>query len=97
MAAESKIIRQEVKRARGKLAKDQLALHRISVVRGEARHTHLALALCRGTPYSKVEANPKTKPKPKKIERMIERLGGGWYRENMKAVHEWILAAKLRQ
>lgn len=62
LAAESKIIKNEIRRVNRKETKDKLHLHRIFKVRTEARSAQLALAAARNIPYEIVELNAKTEP-----------------------------------
>ncbi len=59
LAAEAKIIRQEIAKTRDLSVKNGLAAHKSERVKPEARLAHLALAFLRGTPYKACE--PRTK------------------------------------
>jgi len=77
LVAEAKIIRREEHRTYGAL-RDELALHRRTVVRFEARCTHLAYGLIRGRtidqmePKRLVEHNTALK---EKVAKMVQKYG----------------------
>lgn len=54
LADEAKIIRREEHRTRGEL-RQELHLHRIGIVRSEARAAHIAYGLVRGLPLDRIE------------------------------------------
>ena len=94
LAAEAKIIRLETKRAKDVRLKNGLALHRIGIVRYEARHTLIAYGFLRGKPYHKIESKCKEAPDWNKVRKMIEKYGAdlswgySWteeYKQGMKA------------
>jgi len=59
LAAEAKIIRQEVSKAKSTHIKNDLHHHKIEVVRPEARLAQLALAFLKNMPYKAVEITNK--------------------------------------
>jgi len=74
LAAEAKIIRQEERRTHGAL-RDELAVHRRSVVRSEARHTHLAYGLIRGRTIEQMELKAARPPDWERVRKMLKRYG----------------------
>jgi hypothetical protein len=70
LAAESRIIRTEEKRAYTRELHDELHLHRVKDVRGEARATHVAYAFLRGQPASGCEKFPQSLP-PQVLQRVL--------------------------
>lgn len=56
LMAESKIIRKEESRTRDPELRESMHRHRTMDLRAETRATHLAYAMLRGHPYSKVES-----------------------------------------
>ena len=74
LAAEAKIIRFEEKRTNGAL-RDELHLHRVLVVRAEARSSHIAYALLRGRKYEQIERSCKTEPNWEAVKRMLSKYG----------------------
>lgn len=60
-----------------RLARD-LALHRVRVVRSEARYSQLALAFIRGVPYRAVESSTRrgNEPAPRRVKDLVLRFGG---------------------
>jgi hypothetical protein len=75
LAAESKIIRREEKKARRHSIREGLYNHRISIVRNVARHTHLAYGFIRGRSYSQIEGRAKDAPAWGKVKTMVEKYG----------------------
>lgn len=91
LAEEARIIRKEERKLKGQISRtsseypedikekrDQvinLVHHRKGVVGHEARHTHLAYAIFRGTPYHKLELKCREKPIFRKIKEMAHRFG----------------------
>ncbi len=73
LAAESKIIRLEEKRARRVSIRNGLADHRRGIVRHESRHTHLAYGFLRGKEYRQIEATAHEAPDWKKVRKMIQK------------------------
>lgn len=107
LAAEARFIRTNerrlIRQARRRLSKglpaevsfghaNRLRLHRVHVVRKEARAAHLAYAFLRGTPYWMVERNPRTKPDWKNVERIAYRHGPAQQdaRDFAQRFAEWI-------
>lgn len=87
LAAEAKIIRFEERRVAGQIRED-LYLHRVQVVRREARATHLAYGYLRGRSYQQLEASCVEPPDWKKIESMVKRYGSSTAIEGLKAWRE---------
>jgi len=75
LAAESRIIRMEELRTRGGYLRDELCVHRRTIVRSESRHTGLAYGFIRGRTYAQLESTAKTAPDWKRVERMIRQYG----------------------
>jgi len=90
LAAEAKIIRDEMRRATSKEARDQLHEHRLTRVRPEARLAHLALAFTRGKPYKTAEANAREKPRVKDLTNKIIRFA--WTAQAEQKIREWLAA-----
>lgn len=67
LAAESIIIRKEIRKYKDQPTKNSLHEHRVLGLRKEARHAQLCYAAVRGIPYSKIERNAKTEPNWKRI------------------------------
>ncbi|MFQ6011538.1 MAG: hypothetical protein ACE5KG_05145 [Nitrososphaerales archaeon] len=76
LAAEARIIKHQEKKS--KYWNFQLYHHRITVVRREARHTHLAYAFLRGRSYSQIEEKCHTPPDWEQVRRMVTRYGVRW-------------------
>ena len=92
LAAESKFIRQEIKRTKNIQVKDILHSHKVNEVRTESRHTQLALAAVRGVEYSLIERNAKTEPDWDKI---LKKLTKHYIHGELKiSVEEWIRKAR---
>jgi hypothetical protein len=108
LAAESKIIRLEEKRAKRTSIRDGLAEHRKGIVRIESRHTHLAYGFLRGKEYRDIEKTAHEAPNWDKVRSMIQKYGihsaayesGEWakHKENKAAImvrfDDWIKAAQ---
>jgi hypothetical protein len=62
LAAEAKIIREEIRRAETTEARQALHDHRMVRVRPEARLAHLALAFMKGRPYKMAESTARSEP-----------------------------------
>lgn len=75
LAAESKIIRFQELRTVGAL-REELYLHRIGVVRQEARCTHIAYAIVRGRLRRCGDACWLTGTEYDKVKKMVEKYGG---------------------
>lgn len=88
LAAEAKIIRDEIRRANTTEAKQALHDHRMTRVRPEARLAHLALAFTRGIPYKVAEANAREKPSVKDLTNKITRFA--WTANADQKVHDWL-------
>lgn len=74
LAAEAKIIRREERRSRGQL-REELYLHRIGIVRREARSAHLAYGLIKGRTIEQMEPTSKSAPDWTKVKRLCEKYG----------------------
>ena len=90
LAAEAKIIRDEIRRAATTEARQALHDHRMTRVRPEARLAHLALAFTRGVPYKSVEPKAKAKPRAKELANKIVRFA--WTPNAEQKIHDWLLA-----
>ena len=90
LAAEAKIIRDEMRRADTSEAREALHHHRMTRVRPEARLAHLALAFTRGVPYKTVEPSAREKPSPKDLTSKISRFA--WIPQADQKVHDWLRA-----
>lgn len=89
LAMEAVLNRKEAKQA-GKRYRDELYLHRVNIIRPEARHTYLALAFLRGRKYREVERNPKPhwcEPSAKRIFKKLEQYCLG---VKIEQVREWL-------
>ncbi len=75
LAAESKIIRLEERRAQTTDARASLHQHRVGVVRLAARNTLLAYGYLRGRSYRQLEASCKRPPDWSAVEKMIRKYG----------------------
>lgn len=75
LAEEARIIRLETKRAKRESIRNGLYLHRIGVVRHEARHTHLAYGFLRGKEYRQIEPKAHTVPDWNKVRNMVGKYG----------------------
>ena len=89
LAAEARIIREEETKTRGQLRND-LHAHRVVVVRGECRATHLAYGFLRGRTYHQMERTCRTKPDWEKVKRMVRRYGN-W--QQLDELENWKQAA----
>jgi hypothetical protein len=74
LAAEAKIIRREEKRTFG-VIRDELWKHRITVVRSEARCTHLAYGFIKGHTLEQMEQKSDTPPDWGKVRAMLKKYG----------------------
>lgn len=74
LAAEAAIIRREERRTREKL-REELALHRRTVVREAARNAHVAYGLVKGRAYEQMEGNAKSIPDWDEVTRMVKKYG----------------------
>lgn len=74
LAAEARIIRKEELRTTGVL-QHELWHHRISVVRSEARCTHLAYGFIRGRTLEQMEAKSDTPPDWERVRKMLKKYG----------------------
>lgn len=88
LAAEAKIIRDEIRRARTPEARAALHNHRMQRVRPEARLAHIALAFTRGVPYRMVETNAREKPEVKALVNKIVRFAST--ADADKKVRDWL-------
>lgn len=77
LAAESKIIRFEIRRQKQRGCREavtSLHYHRVEVVRPIAREAHLAACFLRGTPYAKCEPVTRRAPNLPQLRRFLERF-----------------------
>lgn len=77
LAAESRIIRRQELKTRGKhdATRESLYLHRIGVVRRAARETHLAYGFIRGRSYKAMERTACVAPDWKAVLAMAKKYG----------------------
>lgn len=75
LAAEAKIIRREESRQRCQQLRDELAVHRRTVVRDAARHTHLAYGIIRGRSIEQMEQTQRRLPNWQEVRRMLRLYG----------------------
>ena len=97
LAAESRFIRREERRTYNRFGKcvnpalrEALYLHRIIIVRDEARATLLAYGFLRGRTYRQMENSNRSYPPLGKVARMVRKYGS--YPSEMdalNAVREW--------
>lgn len=78
LAAESKIIRQEILKSKDAGLTSSLQGHKIMVVRPEARHSLLAYAFLKGKSYSEVERSARESPDWVKVAKLVEKFGQCW-------------------
>lgn len=88
LAAEARIIRQQVWKAKG-MVKWRLNEHRTDVVRVHARHNGLAYGILRGVPYSAIEKKCDKKPDFEKVATIAKRFGS-----DEKMVSAWVEKAE---
>ena len=89
LAAESKIIRKEMKRYPGDSETYQgLHLHRIQDVREESRATHIARGFLKGLSYKQIEAKTYQKPNWKRVANLVTKYGTKEHRETFEAWKE---------
>lgn len=74
LAEEARIIRKEEESTFGSL-RDELHVHRVTVVRRAARHAILAYAVVRGVDLTKVEPIRYTEPNWADVEKMVRKYG----------------------
>lgn len=67
LSYESRIIREEIQKARDPDIKNSLYLHKIRNVREESRTTQLAMAAIKGIPYCQIEKYARQAPDWKRI------------------------------
>lgn len=96
LAEEAKIIRKETKKARSPSIKNGLYLHRIGVVRHEARHTLLAYGFLRGKTYEQLEPGCTKWVDWPKVRKMVEKYGvhssweDYWENKSDSTYHDYI-------
>lgn len=90
LAAEAKIIRDEMRRATTKEAREALHYHRMTRVRPEARLAHLALAFTRGVPYKRVEPTANEQPLVKDLTNKVTRFA--WTANAEQKIRDWLRA-----
>lgn len=79
LAAESKIIRLEERRAKAagrRALRASLQDHRLHVVRSEARHSQLAYAFLRNRELVSIERQGSSRPNWDSVRKMVERFSG---------------------
>lgn len=74
LAAEAKIIRREETRTHSGL-RAELWLHRVSIVRSEARCTHLAYGFIRGRTLEQMEPKSDSPPDWERVRKMLKKYG----------------------
>lgn len=74
LAAEARLIREEIRKARNPEAKASLACHRSWRVKPESRLAQLALAYVKGVPYRVVERTAKTPVDSAKLTNKLSRF-----------------------
>lgn len=99
LADEARTIRREEKAAKARRdtqTVNKLHMHRVGIVREEARATHLARAYLAGRAYREIEATTRC-PLPafiiKKVVKMLERYGG----LSEPDLSEWLAQPKMKQ
>jgi hypothetical protein len=80
LAEEARIIRKEEERTFGDL-RDELHVHRVTVVRRACRHAILAYAIVRGVDLLKVEPIRYTEPNWADVEKMVRKYGSSELRK----------------
>jgi len=90
LAAEAKIIRDEIRRATTTEAKAALHDHRMARVRPEARLAHLALAFTRGVPYKVAETKAREIPSVKDVTNKVTRFA--WVPDAEMKIRAWLQA-----
>ena len=76
LAAESKIIRKEMRKYAGPTEVYQgLHLHRVHDVREESRATHIAMGFLKGLQYKQIENKCYQEPNWKRIKTLISKYG----------------------
>lgn len=73
LAEEARIIRREERKAR--YGRERLHLHRVGIVRSEARHAQLAYGMLRGRSYKSLEPNAKEPPNARRIAELVAKYG----------------------
>ena len=88
LAAEARIVGEEIRRTNDPEVKSSLRSHRAWRIKPEARMAQLALAFFRGTPYKRVEKTTKSPPSAKKL---AEKVGRFEYVRNCESVvSKWL-------
>ena len=87
LAAESRIIRKEERKAKGSL-REELYRHRIDVVRKVTRDTLIAYGLIRGRTIEQMEPNRKSEPDWDAINKMIMKYGPVSSAEKAKLIYQ---------
>jgi hypothetical protein len=75
LAAEARIIRQEERRTKDLVLRNEMTNHRRNEVRGEARHTHIAYGYVLGRTYAQIEPGAKRVVDWHKVSYMILQYG----------------------
>ncbi len=78
LAAETRIIKSEMRARKDVGTKISLRSHHVNVVRPEARHSQLAYAFLKNKEYYEVERSCVTPPDFAKIWTLVERFGETW-------------------
>jgi hypothetical protein len=74
LAEESRIIRKEELRTHGPI-RESLYLHRVGIVRTEARHSQLAFGIIQGKTLEQMEPNAKSKPNTARVKQLAIKYG----------------------
>lgn len=90
LADEARLIRREEKRPRNAPWRERLYLHRILVVRREARATAIAYAYLRGRRYAQLEATCHEPPDWSRVRTMVRRYGDPTVTD--QALDAWVKA-----
>src|SRR5258705_7523629 len=90
LAAESKIIRKEMRKYEGPTAAYQgLHLHRTVDVREESRATNIAMGFLKGLQYKQIEAKCYQGPNWKRVRNLITKYGEGKTQDIEQAFEKW--------
>lgn len=90
LAEEARIIRSEERKTTDDCCRGSLHLHRVGIVRHEARHSQLAYAYLRRKPYHSLEKNPKELPDRKKLKDLVERFSSSYDRRELPELSDWL-------
>jgi hypothetical protein len=90
LAAESKIIRKEMRKYEGPTEVYQgLHLHRTIDVREESRVSHIAMGFLKGLTYKQIEAKCYIQPSWKRVKQLILKYGEGKTQDIEQAFEKW--------